>query len=119
MTGQGRVRPAISFDDDAPAPVAPPSRRIDREAAQAVAEKHGFNRSLTAEAAAPPPAPTVVERLDGRSLRRTGRTTQMNAKVREEVRVRFIQLAQARGNVSLGQLLEEAIVLLEEKHRRG
>lgn len=124
MSGEGRVRPPLSFDDPVtPGPaIVPPSRRIDREAAQAVAEKHGFNRAVTKEPR--PPAPVVplapampADWVDGRSLRRTGRTTQMNVKVREDVRARFVALAQARGEVSLGELIEEALVLLEQKHR--
>lgn len=122
MTGEGRARPALSFDDPVgPGPaVTLPSRRIDRAAAQAVAEKHGFNRAVTAEAPQPvAPTPPATGWVDGRSLRRTGRTTQMNVKVREEVRARYVALAQARGDVSLGELIEEALVLLEEKHRVG
>ncbi len=111
MSAEGRGRPPVSFDDPEPASpaVTLPSRRVDRAAAQAVAAQHGFNRTVTND-----PAPrTSAPRIDGRSLRRTGRTAQMNVKVTEDVRVRYIALAQSRGDVSLGQLLEEGLVLLE------
>ncbi len=51
------------------------------------------------------------ERLDGRSLRATGRTEQMNFKVRPETKGKLLRLAATRG-VLLSALLEEAVELL-------
>lgn len=50
--------------------------------------------------------------LDGRSLRATGRTSQLNLKVSPEVKARFLALAQARGQL-LAVLFENAIKALE------
>ena len=57
----------------------------------------------------------AVGKADGRRLRRTGRNTQMNLKVRKEVREEFLALA-ARRKVSMGKLLEQ---LLAERNATG
>ena len=49
---------------------------------------------------------------DGRSLRATGRTVQLNIKISARTKTRFLALAQARG-VLMTDLFEEAIALLE------
>jgi hypothetical protein len=51
--------------------------------------------------------------LDGRRLRATGRTVQLNLKVTEETKARFLALAAARG-VMMSELFEEAVALLEK-----
>ena len=57
----------------------------------------------------------AVGKADGRRLRRTGRNTQMNLKVRKEVREEFLALA-ARRKISMGELLEQ---LLAERNATG
>ncbi len=49
-----------------------------------------------------------VPKTDGRRLRRTGRETQMNLKVREPVRNEFRAIAKAEG-MSMGELLEQML----------
>ena len=51
-----------------------------------------------------------IKKTDGRRLRRTGRSTQMNLKVKPHVRDKFLAIAKARG-MSMGELLE--VVLAE------
>jgi hypothetical protein len=77
---------------------------------------------------APPPAikavavqaPTASEpvadrprRLDGRSLRATHRTAQINLKVTAETRDAFLRIAERRG-ILMAELFEEAVRLLED-----
>lgn len=51
--------------------------------------------------------------LDGRSLRASHRTTQLNIKVKAETRQAFLRIAERRG-VMLSELFEEAVQLLED-----
>jgi hypothetical protein len=64
----------------------------------------------------PRPRPALAENeavpTDGRSLRATGRTTQLNLKVAPETKARFLALAQARNSL-LVDLFEDAISALE------
>lgn len=58
-----------------------------------------------------PPTPMqggVPTRLDGRSLRRTGRTEQVNVKMRPETREALLRLAQERG-LGVSELVEGLI----------
>jgi hypothetical protein len=117
----------IGLDGDFETPVR---RRVDVDAARAVAEEKGYGRSLDAASVSkkvPPatassfptaaaPREAVPGRIDGRSLRRTGRNEQLNAKVTEQVRNGFLRLQQERG-VTLGELLEEGLELLQAKYR--
>ena len=62
-------------------------------------------------------AATAVPASDGRSLRATGRTVQMNLKVTPEVRARMLALAETRG-LLLAEVLEQAIAALERRSPR-
>jgi hypothetical protein len=55
-----------------------------------------------------------MPRLDGRSLRATGRTVQLNLKVAPETKSRLLALAQGRGQL-MAEVFEDAIAALEEK----
>ncbi len=59
--------------------------------------------------AAPPAAP---RRLDGRSLRATGRTVQLNVKITDATKEAVLRLAQARG-LLVSEVIEQAVALLE------
>ena len=54
----------------------------------------------------------ATPRLDGRRLRATHRTTQLNLKVRQETRDTFLRIASERG-VLMAELFEEAVDLLQ------
>ncbi|MHB0679196.1 hypothetical protein ACX4MV_11465 [Roseomonas mucosa] len=56
-------------------------------------------------------------RLDGRSLRATGRTTQLNLKVAAETKARLMALAEARGQM-MAEVFEDAIAALEREASR-
>lgn len=106
----------IGLDDDDDLPPEPRIRReIPREALKSLSETHGFDRPVAKPPSVAPPAPPVPV-IDGRSMRRTGRTAQMNAKVLPEVRDAYLQLAVQLGHPSIGHLLEEALDLLRAKY---
>jgi hypothetical protein len=54
------------------------------------------------------------ERIDGRSLRRTGRTVQFNTRVTPAFDMRLRELAQ-RDRLSLAEVLERAVALYDQK----
>ena len=56
-------------------------------------------------------------KVDGRSLRATHRTVQMNFKVREETRTDIQEIAAARG-IMMTEVLKEAIALLKQQYQR-
>jgi hypothetical protein len=60
-------------------------------------------------APSPEPAPLLV--LDGRSLRATGRTMQMNVKVTAATKGEILRLAQERGQL-VAEVIEDAIAAL-------
>lgn len=93
-------------------------RPIDRKALQALSEDHGFDRSVAKPAPAATPTTVAPIAVDGRTLRATGRNTQMNAKVLPDVREGFMRLAIAR-NMSVGELLGEALDMLRAKYPHG
>lgn len=66
------------------------------------------------EAARVVAVPGNLPRLDGRSLRATGRTVQLNLKVSPEVKARFLALAESEGRL-MADLFEDAVTALEEK----
>ena len=114
MTGP---RIDIGLGDDE-APRAPRvARTIDRQALKSMSETHGFDRPVStgAPARAPASPPTAI---DGRTLRATGRSAQMNTKVRPEVRDGYQYLSVALG-ISIGVLLEEGLALLKTKYPQG
>lgn len=65
---------------------------------------------------APPPMvaspPAAPRRLDGRSLRATGRTVQLNVKITDATKEAVLRLAQARG-LLVSEVIEQAVALLE------
>ena len=66
------------------------------------------------EAARVVPVPGGPPRMDGRSLRATGRPVQLNLKVSPNVKARFLTLAKSQGRL-MADLFEDAITALEEK----
>lgn len=55
--------------------------------------------------------------LDGRSLRATGRTVQLNLKVSAETKARMVALAETRGQL-MAEVFEDAIAALEKEADR-
>ncbi|MDT7953057.1 MAG: hypothetical protein RQ966_16260 [Acetobacteraceae bacterium] len=85
------------------------------------------NPALEESSSAPPrtarsgessqPGASATPARDGRSLRATGRTVQMNLKVTPEIRQRMLALAE-RSGLLLAEVLEEALTALERKRGR-
>lgn len=76
-------------------------------------------RDLSPEPVAPPPAqepPTPAIRIDGRSLRRSGRTVQFATRVSPEFDLRVRSLAQREG-LLLVEVLERALEAYEKSAR--
>ena len=101
----------IGLDDDTPPPATPAStaprsarRKVDMTTGSETRERLGFDRSVG-------PA-SDDEPLDGRSLRATGRTVQMNIKVTPEAKRRYLLLVKKLGATSLGQLVERGLELV-------
>jgi hypothetical protein len=65
----------------------------------------------------PTAPPSDVPRLDGRSLRATGRTVQLNLKVSAETKARMLALAETRGQL-MAEVFEDAIAALEREAGR-
>jgi len=59
--------------------------------------------------------PNLPEKKDGRSARATGRTEPFATRVREGVRKDY-KLTAAKQGITMGQLLEEALVEYKKKH---
>lgn len=76
----------------------------------------GIEQARPAPPEPAPPAPALVaaapRRLDGRSLRATGRTTQLNVKITEDTKAAVLRLAQERG-LLVSEVIEQAVALLE------
>lgn len=118
MSDRPKIDIGLGDDDDLPR--APRVRReIDPQALRSVSESHGFDRPIARAPAPVPAAPSIRTAIDGRTLRATGRTAQMNSKVRPEVREGYQHLAIARGNISIGELMEEGLELLKAKYPQG
>jgi hypothetical protein len=67
------------------------------------------------------PRPTLhhdIMPTDGRSLRATGRTVQLNLKTSPETKARFLALAQARGLLMV-DLFEQALDALEAEEEKA
>jgi hypothetical protein len=119
MSDRPKIDIGLGGDDD-DLPRAPRARReIDPQALRSVSESHGFDRAIARAPAAVPAGPSIRTAIDGRTLRATGRTAQMNSKVRPEVREGYQHLAIARGNISIGELMEEGLELLKAKYPQG
>ncbi len=88
--------------DGSPGMDAPEVSAPDRPAAPTHQEAQGR----------PKPVGDDARLMDGRSLRATGRTTQLNLKVSDHTKRRFLALARERG-VMLVDLFEQAIEALE------
>jgi len=58
----------------------------------------------------------AARRIDGRSLRRTGRTVQFATRVSEEFDNKFRRIAQ-RDGLRFGELLERALAAYEAAHK--
>ena len=80
------------------------------------AMESGASGTLPARGGTPRSQPSnrneAVPPTDGRSLRATGRTVQLNLKTSPATKARFLALAQARG-VLMVDLFEEALDALE------
>jgi hypothetical protein len=66
----------------------------------------------------PAPAPVAVAEpiLDGRSMRATGRTMQLNIKITPEVKTTILRLAKERGQL-VTEVIEDAIEALTKTDR--
>lgn len=121
-------RPSLGFDDDEieQAPAAKPAdvldlsdfkpapiQRPDQAAIDQAARKANFKSRESKLAAAETfsPAPQAPPRLDRR--RRTGRSAQLNIKIRADTMATFYAIADAQGWV-LGEAFERAVALLEK-----
>lgn len=60
------------------------------------------------------PHPNNYERIDGRSLRRTGRTLQFNTRVTPEFDMKLREIAQREG-LTLAEVLERAVMRYDQK----
>lgn len=63
---------------------------------------------------AAPSVPSMPAVQDGRSLRATGRTMQVNLKLRPETKARLIALASSRGQL-MAEVIEDALAALEKQ----
>ncbi|MDQ0458287.1 stability/partitioning determinant [Rhizobium paknamense] len=126
-------RPSLGFDDDIdetvtaePAAVLDlsdfkptPAKRPDKAAVAKAAEKTQFkSREPKAVAAQPAPVPSpapVAARATRR--RRTGRSAQLNLKVRPDTIEAFYAIADANGWV-LGEAFEKAVELLHQASKK-
>ena len=66
---------------------------------------------VAAQEPMPSPAPATTPVLDGRSLRATGRTMQLNIKVTATVKAEILRLAQERKQL-VAEVIEDAITAL-------
>ena len=62
--------------------------------------------------------PETLEYVDGRTLRKTGRTHQLSTRVTNEF-YRQIRMIAARDGMKIVELLENAISLYEDKNKNG
>jgi hypothetical protein len=106
-----RERAALTFDieDESFAPKQKPKDTTPPKAKQklvkAAASKEGFTSR------------TTIEKIDGRTLRRTGRGVQFNISVSQEAKDQFWELAQHEGCTSGGEFLQ--ILIDKFKTTRG
>lgn len=122
-------RPSLGFDDDVeesitskPTPVLDlsdfqptPAKRPDKATMAQAAEKANFKSREPKPAAAPTPAAPTTARATRR--RRTGRSAQLNLKVRPDTIEAFYAIADANGWV-LGEAFEKAVDLLAKQTSR-
>lgn len=113
-------RPSLGFDEDEipvenkPQPVnltdfkPTPVKKLDKEQVAEAAEKASFKSRESKAAPVTEPKPVKTDRR-----RRTGRSAQLNLKVKPETIERFYAIADAQGWV-LGEAFERAVILLEE-----
>jgi hypothetical protein len=118
------TRPSLGFDDDEDIPPTPPKadlvdlsgfqpKTVARPDSGKIAEAAAKAQFKSREAKAPvavAPAPAKLVRRH-----RTGRSAQLNLKVRPDTIEQFYAVADAHGWV-LGEAFEIAVALLEEKH---
>lgn len=117
-----RPRADLGFGDDAlagfdPADWAPAPARAKPapDATQKAARATGFHSREAAGQGATPAAPAADTPP---RRRRTGRNTQFNLKVRPDTIAAFTAIADAHG-WGLGETLERAVELLEERYSKG
>jgi hypothetical protein len=124
------TRPSLGFDDDDDIQQTPPkadvldlsgfqpkpAARPDKAKVEEAAAKTNFrSREAKAPPAVVPVTPTPAK-LTRR--RRTGRSAQLNLKVRPDTIEQFYAIADAQGWV-LGEAFEKAVTLLEEQYGKG
>lgn len=106
-------RPSLGFSDELdaldPAEFVTPKPKTPKpepDTARKAAEASGFR---SRESRAPAPEPVKIQQR----RRRTGRTAQLNLKLKPETIEAFTRIADGRG-WGLGEAFERAIVLLEQ-----
>jgi hypothetical protein len=94
-----------------------------RRSSNAEATEAAWARLVAKTGATPPRTPTVAghlagdspdKKIDGRSLRKTGRTEQFNVRVKAETRRTIQSLADANDWL-IAEVIERAVAALEEK----
>jgi len=123
-------RPSLGFgddDDSAEQPAAPakvldlsgfqpkPANRPDKADIARAAAKTNFKSREPKTETAPVPVPVASKRLGRRRL--TGRSAQLNIKIRQDTMDAFYAIADAH-NWVLGEAFEKAVDLLQEKYNK-
>ncbi|WP_313292076.1 stability/partitioning determinant [Rhizobium rhizoryzae] len=124
-------RASLGFDDDDDLPTPPkkdqvldlsefkpkPVQRVDTTKIAEAAAKTNFKSREAKPAAAPPPAPVaVLPPTKAVRRHRTGRTAQLNLKLRPDTIEKFYAVADANGWV-LGEAFERAVAMLEQAQK--
>ena len=122
-------RPSLGFDDEddvveqatPPAKVLDlsgfqpkPANRPDKDNIEKAAAKTNFRSREPKAQALSAPVPDTPKRLGRRRI--TGRSVQLNIKVRQDTLDAFYALVDANGWV-LGEAFEKAVELLQEKYK--
>jgi hypothetical protein len=106
-----RERAPLTFGEFAPKPKKIESNNV--EIAKEIAKKAGFTSRHSSDEST---KATDSNRIDGRSLRATGRKEQLNLSVTLEFKNRFWKMAQAE-NITVGEELITMLMDYYEHHK--